>query len=132
MRTQLQVTIGQHTSAGRKSVNQDFHGARVPAEPLLSAKGIAAVLADGISSSQVSQIASQSAVSSFLDDYYCTSEAWSVKNAGQRVLSAVNSWLFSQSQSSPYRFDKDKGYVCTFTGIIFKSGKYVVIKWSNT
>ena len=62
---------------GRKELNQDFHGALIPAEPLLSTKGIAIALADGISSSAVSQVASESAVRGFLDDYYCTSDAWS-------------------------------------------------------
>ena len=121
MRKQLAVTLGQHSSAGRKPINQDFHATRIPSEPLLTSKGIAVALADGISTSTVSQLASQSAVSSFLDDYYCTSDAWSVKTSGQKVLAAVNSWLCSQTQGSPYRFDKDRGYVCTFSAVIFKS-----------
>lgn len=116
----LQVTLGQHSQAGRKPVNQDFHGAMVPHGPLLASKGIALALADGISSSAVSQIASAAAVRSFLDDYYCTSEAWSVRRAAQRVLEAGNSWLHAQSQRSPARFDRDRGYVCTFSALILK------------
>ena len=116
----LQVTLGQHSQAGRKPVNQDFHGAMVPHGPLLASKGIALALADGISSSAVSQIASAAAVRSFLDDYYCTSEAWSVRRAAQRVLEAGNSWLHAQTQRSPARFDRDCGYVCTFSALILK------------
>ena len=71
----LKISVGQHSDKGRKEVNQDFHGTRVPEEPLLTSKGIAIALADGISSSEVSQIASEFAVMGFLDDYYCTSEA---------------------------------------------------------
>src|SRR4051812_28271494 len=74
----LKVAIGQHSERGRKAINQDFYGVLVPQEPLLSLKGIAVVLADGISSSEVSGIASETAVKMFLTDYYCTSEAWSV------------------------------------------------------
>ena len=74
MSGQLAISIGQHSDKGRKEINQDFHGALIPDEPLLSLKGIAVVLADGISSSDVSHIASESAVKSFLTDYYCTSE----------------------------------------------------------
>ena len=121
MKKQLSLVIGQQSSAGRKTINQDFHGVWIPKEPALSTKGIAVALADGISSSQVSHIASETAVSNFLDDYYCTSDAWSVKTSGQRVLSAVNSWLYAQSQSGPDRFNKDKGYVCTFSALVFKS-----------
>ena len=120
MSADLQVTLGQHSQAGRKPVNQDFHGAMVPHGPLLTSKGIALALADGISSSAVSQIASAAAVRSFLDDYYCTSEAWSVRRAAQRVLEAGNSWLHAQTQRSPARFDRDRGYVCTFSALVLK------------
>lgn len=121
MRRQLELSIGQYSSAGRKSVNQDFHGSLVPQEPFLSSKGIAVALADGISSSNVSQIASETAIKSFLHDYYSTSDAWSVGTSVQRVLKATNSWLFAQTNNSPHRYNKDKGYICTFSGLIFKS-----------
>ncbi|WP_371820139.1 protein kinase [Aquabacterium sp. CECT 9606] len=117
---QLRITLGQHSQAGRKPVNQDFHGAAIPLEPHLSSKGIVVALADGISSSAVSQVASAAAVRGFLDDYYCTSEAWSVSRAAQRVLEATNSWLHAQTQRSDARFDKDRGHVCTFSALIFK------------
>jgi serine/threonine protein phosphatase PrpC/ribosomal protein L39E len=121
MPRELQISIGQHSDKGRKQTNQDFHGALIPGEPLLSLKGIAIVLADGISSSNVSQIASESAVKSFLTDYYCTSESWSVKTSAQRVLAATNSWLHSQTRRSQYSHDKDKGYVCTLSAVVIKS-----------
>jgi len=118
---QLRVSIGQCSDKGRKAINQDFHGALVPKEPQLSAKGIAVVLADGISSSEVSQIASESSVTGFLADYYCTSEAWSVKKSAQSVLVATNSWLYSQTRQSQYRYDKDRGYACTLSALVIKS-----------
>ncbi|WP_246434603.1 bifunctional protein-serine/threonine kinase/phosphatase [Teredinibacter haidensis] len=121
MRQQLQVSIGQHSDKGRKAINQDSIGAYIPKEPLLSTKGIAIAVADGISSSNVSQIASETAVNGFLQDYFCTSDAWSVKTSAERVLQATNSWLFSQTRSSPHRFNKDKGYICTFSALIIKS-----------
>ncbi|HEY8337535.1 MAG TPA: bifunctional protein-serine/threonine kinase/phosphatase [Tardiphaga sp.] len=121
MSSPLQISIGQYSDRGRKETNQDFHGVLVPEEPLLGMKGIAVVLADGISSSSVSQVASESAVKSFLTDYYCTSEAWSVKTSAQRVIAATNSWLHAQTRRSHYRYDPDKGYVCTFSAIVFKA-----------
>jgi serine/threonine protein phosphatase PrpC/predicted Ser/Thr protein kinase/ribosomal protein L39E len=84
-------------------------------------KGIAIALADGISSSDVSHIASESAVKSFLTDYYCTSESWSVKTSAQRVLAATNSWLNAQTRRSLFPYEKDKGYVCTFSAMVIKS-----------
>src|SRR6185369_11189132 len=117
----LRISAGQHSGKGRKETNQDFHGLLVPHEPQLSSKGVAIAMADGISSSDVSQIASQFAVTGFLEDYYCTSDAWSVKTSAQRVLIATNSWLHSQTQQSHYRYDKDKGYVCTLSAMVIKS-----------
>ena len=121
MPRELKISIGQHSDKGRKPANQDFHGALIPEEPLLSLKGIAIVIADGISSSSVSHIASESAVKSFLTDYYCTSEAWSVKTSAHRVLAATNSWLHSQTRRSQYAYDRDKGYVCTLSALVIKS-----------
>ncbi len=121
MPRELKISIGQHSDKGRKPINQDFHGALIPREPLLSLKGIAAVVADGISTSGVSHIASESAVKAFLSDYYCTSESWSVKTSVQRVLAATNSWLYSQTRRGPYAYDMDGGYVCTLSALVIKS-----------
>ena len=121
MASQLSLSIGQHSDKGRKEFNQDFHGAYVPLEPQLSAKGIAIALADGISSSDVSHIASEATVAGFLDDYFCTSDAWSVKKSTQRVLTATNSWLYSQTRRSQYRYDTGRGYVCTLSAMVIKS-----------
>jgi len=117
----LQISLGQASDKGRKNINQDFYGATIPKDPLLTSKGIAISLADGISSSDISQHASESAVKGFLEDYYSTSESWTVKTAVQRVLKATNAWLYSQTRNSQYRYSPDKGYVCTFSTLILKS-----------
>ncbi len=114
----LRIAAGQHSHKGRKETNQDFHGLYIPKVQRLNSKGIAVALADGISSSSVSQEASQIAVNAFLSDYYCTPESWPVKKAVQRVLQAINSWLFAQTRAC--RSDPERGYVCTFSAIVFK------------
>ena len=121
MKKNLKIQSGQASSAGVKPINQDFHGLVQAQGYLLESKGIAAAIADGISSSDVSQIASETAVKNFLADYYSTPDTWSVKKSAIKVLQASNAWLFSQSQNSPNRFNKDKGYICTFSGLIIKS-----------
>lgn len=112
--------IGQHSDKGSKEINQDFHGALIPDEPLLSLKGIAVVIADGISSSAVSRIASESAVKSFLTDFYSTAESWSVRLSAQRVLAAANSWLHALNRRDRLHADMDKGYVCTFSALVLR------------
>jgi serine/threonine protein phosphatase PrpC len=120
MASDLTLSIGQFSDKGRKEINQDFHGALMPAQPLLGAKGVAVAIADGISTSRVSRVAAETAVKSFLDDYYCTSESWSVKTSAQRVITAANSWLYGQTRRGPGRDDADKGYVCTLSALIVK------------
>ncbi|HZZ92358.1 MAG TPA: protein kinase [Usitatibacter sp.] len=116
----LTVRIGQHSDRGRKEVNQDFHGATIPEGPPLSSKGVAVALADGIGSSAVSRAAAEVAVRALLEDYYCTSEAWSVRKSVECVLAATNAWLHSRTQQSPFRNDMDRGYVCTLSAVVLK------------
>jgi len=118
--------------AGRQGVNQDAHGAVVPQGALLQTKGIAVALADGISSSADSQVASQAAVVNFLDDYYCTSESWTVRRAAHCVLAASNSWLHAQTQRGAGRFDKEQGYVCTFSALVFKGRQVHMLHVGDT
>ena len=58
----LRVSVGQHTDAGRKAINQDFHATCIPQAAALSSKGVVLALADGIGSSLVSRVASEAAV----------------------------------------------------------------------
>ena len=117
---QLKVWTACSSDKGRKALNQDACGSRVPDEPLLSTKGVALALADGISSSEVSQEASQTAVMGFLSDYYDTPEPWSTERSGRSVIQALNAWLDGQTSRSDYRFNRDTGYVCTFEGVVLK------------
>jgi serine/threonine protein phosphatase PrpC len=116
----LAVRVGQHSDRGRREVNQDFYGATIPTGARLASKGVAVALADGIGSSAVSQAASEFAVLGLLEDYYCTSEAWSVRKSVDRVLAATNSWLHSRTQQSPFRNDMERGYVCTLSAVVIK------------
>ena len=121
MPTTLAVTVGQFSDKGRKPLNQDFHGLRLPEPEQRHSKGIALAIADGISSSEISHIASETAVKSFLEDYFCTPDAWSVKQSGQRVLVATNAWLHAQTRRGPYRYERERGHVCTFSALVLKS-----------
>jgi serine/threonine protein phosphatase PrpC len=123
MTNSLSISIGQLSSAGRKPINQDRYGLFVPSEPELTTKGIAVALADGISSSEVSQQASATSITSFIEDYYATPDSWSAQTSGLRVLQSINSWLYGQTRNSEFRFDIEQGYICTFSGLVFKANK---------
>jgi serine/threonine protein phosphatase PrpC len=115
------LSIGQYSDRGEKETNQDFHGAVIPDGAALSLKGVAVAIADGISTSPVSHVAAQVAVNSFLTDYYCTSDAWAVETAAQRVISATNAWLHAETRRRGQAYDLDRGYVCTLSVMVLKA-----------
>jgi len=116
----LAISIGQHSDRGRKEINQDFHGALIPDGAALAMKGVAIAIADGISSSPVSGIAAEAAIRSFLTDYYCTSDAWTVKTSARRVITATNAWLNAETRRHADVGDADRGHVCSFSAMVLK------------
>lgn len=115
---ELCLAIGQHSEAGLKPVNQDFHGVLIPEGAERALKGIAVALADGISSSKVSRIAAEIAVTSLLSDYYCTPDTWTAKTAGERVIRAANAWLYAESRRN--WLQDNQRFICTLSAIVFK------------
>jgi len=113
----LEVAIGGYSTAGIKPNNEDAFGALQPAPPIRALKGIALCVADGVSCSDNAQLASQTAVRTFIEDYYSTPDSWPVKTAAARVLSALNAWLFHHGQQQIAR----NALVTTFSGVILKS-----------
>ncbi|WP_370060627.1 protein phosphatase 2C domain-containing protein, partial [Neptunomonas phycophila] len=94
MSQKLDVNFGGYSIAGLKSLNQDSFAASNPTGNEREFKGIAAAIADGVSSCEDSHIASQTAVTSFISDYLSTSPSWSVSTSASRVLTSLNRWLF--------------------------------------
>jgi serine/threonine protein phosphatase PrpC len=118
MSNTLSITVGQYSDAGRKPKNQDAYGVLAPPEPLLTTKGIAAVIADGVSSSEAGDKASEYSVKGFLNDYFSTPESWTVKTAAQKILTALNRWLYGQGY---HLYGTNKGLVTTFSALVIKS-----------
>lgn len=118
MTTTLKISIGSSSDKGIKERNEDFLGALIPEGAQLTHKGIAIAIADGMSGSDAGHEASHCCVASFLSDYYSTPDSWSVKKAGQKILSATNSWLYSQGQQ---RYESAKGMVSTLSIAVLKS-----------
>jgi serine/threonine protein kinase len=114
----LSVSIEFTSDKGIKTDNEDFVGALIPGDSQLLYKGITAAIADGMSGSDAGKQASHCSVASFLSDYYSTPDSWSVKHAGQKILSATNSWLYSQGQT---RYQSSKGMVSTLSVLVLKS-----------
>ena len=118
MASQLSISIGQYSDKGVKSENQDFYGVMIPQEPLMGNKGIVSAIADGVSSSAEGKLASESCVKGFLSDYLSTPESWTVKTSAHKVLTALNTWLYSKGRSGE---ESTPGMVTTLSALIFKS-----------
>jgi serine/threonine protein kinase len=119
MTAKLKVSVGSYSDKGIKEENQDSIGYFVPDNlNLLSAKGVAFTVADGVSSSAEAKQASQACVTGFLSDYFSTPDSWSVKKSGGKVLTSINTWLFGQSNQF---HDASRGLVTTFCGLVLKS-----------
>ncbi len=114
----LQIDYAAVTEKGNKEENADAADALVPEGDALRNKGIAAAIADGMSSSEGGVEAAQLAVKGFLDDYLSTPDSWTVKTSATKVLGALNRWLWSQGQM---RYESARGMVTTFTGLVIKS-----------
>jgi serine/threonine protein phosphatase PrpC len=93
-------------------------GMRIPDGIALTLKGVAAVIADGVSSAEAGREASESCAQSFLADYYSTPDSWTVKTSGQAVLTALNCWLYNRGHGIAAAH---RGYVSTFSALIVKS-----------
>ncbi len=117
MNNTLSITTGFYTSAGIKNTNDDSCGIRIPKLPLLASKGIAAVIADGMSGSEAGKEAAEACVTGFLSDYYSTSESWSTKKAGRKILGALNQWLYAQG----HRQYDTSAMVTTLSVLVLKS-----------
>jgi len=115
---ELSVIAGQHSEAGIKESNDDSCGIRIPDGPLLTAKGIAAVIADGMSGSEAGREAADACVQGFLSDYFSTPDSWTVETSGEKILGALNRWLYSQGHQ---QYGTPKGLVTTLSVLVIKS-----------
>ena len=114
----LQISIGNFSDRGIKPSNQDNQGIRIGEGPLLHTKGIAAAIADGVSSSEHGAEASYACVLGLLEDYFSTPETWSVKKSVQQVCTALNGWLDRQGDAAGAIH---RGRVSTLSAVVFKS-----------
>ncbi|MGL1956826.1 MAG: protein kinase [Colwellia sp.] len=120
----LTVDVASHSIQGLKDNNEDAVGFFVPdyadskEGSQLESKGIALAVADGVSSAEAGKEASHTAISRFLSDYFQTPDTWSVKHAGQKILSSINLTLFKRSHEFA---SEEKGYLTTFTALVLKS-----------
>lgn len=127
--SKLSLDLGQLSVAGIKPMNEDAIGIRLPEGSALTTKGAIAIIADGVSAAEAGKEASDTAVTSFISDYYSTHDTWSVKTSGLKVLIALNRWLYGRGQKY---LKAEKGYVTTFSALILKSSSAYIFHVGDT
>jgi len=118
MNNKLIVKAGQCSRAGIKEQNEDCCGIHISEGMELTHKGIVAITADGVGSSEAGKEASEYCVQGFIADYLSTPLSWSVKTAGERVIRSLNSWLYSQGQK---RYQSELSLASTLVALVIKS-----------
>lgn len=114
----LRVSVAQWSEAGNRASNEDACGIRIPDGALLATKGMAAVIADGVSAAEAGREAAEACVQGFLNDYFSTPESWSVKTSGHKVLAAINRWLHGQGHRL---YASPQAMVTTLSVLVVKS-----------
>jgi serine/threonine protein phosphatase PrpC len=121
----LQVALGHASRAGSKGRsevgrNEDFCGAVTPDGLVLATKGLLAAVADGLGGHDDSHEASEYAVRGLLADYYATPDTWSVPHALERVLAALNGWLYGHA----LRQREIVGKATTLSALVLRGTRY--------
>lgn len=116
----LTISAGHASQTGPRERNEDFVGMVTPGEPELSAKGLIAAIADGVSGNEGGREAAEYTVRGLLTDYYATPETWPVTQSLEKVIQAINGWI--QRQGSARR--ELAGMATTLTALVLRGTWY--------
>lgn len=115
----LTVTVGQASVASRRGgphANQDFLGCVTPEGALLRDKGMAFAVADGVGRDKNGRAVAETAVRTFLSDYYNGPDTWSGRKLLEQVLDHAN---------AASRLH-EKGGAATFASLVLRGRRFYV------
>jgi len=119
MPRKLSIQSGQFSDAGIKGINDDACGVLIPEDSVITNKGIAALIADGVSSAEGGKEASEACLRGFMNDYFSTPDSWTVKTSGGKVLGSLNRWLHSHASQ---QYGYAQAMLTTLSVLVIKSG----------
>ncbi len=126
----LNANMGGCSRKGSKERNDDAIAGHIPTSSYeMHVKGVVGCIADGISTGRNSDVAARTSVIQFAQDYYATPESWRIQDCAARLLTALNSWLYSQNATGMPESD---GKVTTFTALILRSNTAHIIHIGDT
>ncbi len=86
----------------------------------LENKGLVAALGDGLGGHKGGREAAEYTVRGLLCDYYATPDTWGVHRAIDKVVTALNRWLLSQSARDP----ELAGMATTLSAVVLRGQRY--------
>jgi protein phosphatase len=125
----LQLRFGHASIAVPGKSNEDFYGiVTADEEPEARTRGVAAVVADGVSGGGGGRLASETTVRSLLRDFYAAPVRWNIASTIDKVLCSVNDWLAAENARNP----ELEGVVSTLTMMLFKGNYYYLAHVGDT
>lgn len=124
----LRVSLGYSSLTGPRPRNEDFCGAVTPEGPELEAKGILAVVADGVGGHANGREASEYTVRGLLSDYYATPDTWAINKSLDTVLGALNRWLVAHAA----RTRETAGMATTLSAIVLRGRRFYLAHVGDT
>ena len=124
----LRVDLGHASQAGPRPRNEDYAAGVTPAGEELESKGILAAVADGVGGHANGREASEYCVRSLLADYYATPDTWATAHALDKLIVALNRWLYSHSR----RAKETAGMATTLSALVLRGRRYVTAHVGDT
>lgn len=124
----LHVNLGHASLSGPRPRNEDYCAGVTPEGAELENKGILVAVADGVGGHANGREASEYCVRSLLADYYATPDTWSVPQALDKVIVALNRWLHAHSR----RARETAGMATTLSALVLRGRRYVIAHVGDT
>ncbi|MBI5901666.1 MAG: bifunctional protein-serine/threonine kinase/phosphatase [Rhodocyclales bacterium] len=124
----LRVDLGHASLAGARPRNEDYCAGVTPEGAELENKGILVAVADGVGGHANGREASEYCVRSLLADYYATPDTWSVPQALDKVIVALNRWLYAHTR----RARETAGMATTLSALVLRGRRYVIAHVGDT
>jgi len=124
----LQAAVGYASAAAPGKPNEDFCAVLIPSDAAGVGRGVVLAVADGVSGSGRARVAAEATVRTLVRDYYATPPEWGVGRALDRLLCAINDWLWAENA----RYPEQDSVVCAVSLLVLRDQHYYLAHVGDT